>query len=163
MRIYNYDANGYYTGASYNFVGKILPKFTTKTPPPPTIKGKTIAKYNTEKDTWKIVDVPSCDNTSNNTTTIKEVSETPKSTENVEIKEPIKNDNITHSNLLLENKKLKKEIVSKDEELSSIKETSEKYYNELSQIKGENTILRNRVKQVEEELLLMKKKLAFRF
>ena len=162
MRIYNYDANGYYTGSSYNFVGKILPKFTTKTPPPPTIKGKNIAKYNPEKDTWRLEDICTSDISTTNTSS-SNVPETTKSIENVEAKEPIKNDNIINNNFLLEIKKLKKEIENKDKEISSEKELSEKYSKELIQIKEENSTLRNRVKQVEEELLLMKKKLAFRF
>lgn len=52
-RIYNYDANGYYTGLSYDFNGKILPKFTTKVAPPKT-QGNERAKYIVSGNSWTI-------------------------------------------------------------------------------------------------------------
>lgn len=52
-RIYNYDANGYYTGVSYEFNGKVLPKFTTKLAPPPTNQNEK-AKYIVSGNKWTI-------------------------------------------------------------------------------------------------------------
>lgn len=128
MKIYNYDANGYYTGLSYDFLGKVLPKFTTKTQPPKTIKGETIAKYIPEQDNWIVESLVSENK--------KEIitKEEPKKSDLK--KEPIEENDISIINdLLLKNKDLKEE----------------------------NDFLRSRVKQVEDELLTMKKKLAFRF
>lgn len=52
-KIYNYDANGYYTGVSYEFNGKILPKFTTRVAPPET-KHNEKAKYIVSGNKWTI-------------------------------------------------------------------------------------------------------------
>lgn len=52
-KIYNYDANGYYTGVSYDFNGKVLPKFTTRVAPPKTNPNEK-AKYVVSGNTWTI-------------------------------------------------------------------------------------------------------------
>lgn len=53
MKIYNYDANGYYTGLSYEFNGKVLPKFTTRVAPPKTNSNEK-AKYIVSGNKWTI-------------------------------------------------------------------------------------------------------------
>ena len=121
MRIYNYDANGYYTGSNYEFGGKILPKFTTKIVPPKAPSG-TRAKFDTTTETWELEFIPNFSKEeSASSTTITEIPEKEKIVETVIVEETT-NDIIDNSNHIEEISKLNKEITSLKKELEMTKE-----------------------------------------
>lgn len=122
MRIYNYDANGYYTGSNYEFQGKILPKFTTKVVPPKATSG-TRAKFDTTTETWKLEFIKDYNKDTTNIKENKLSIKNPKSTLPIETNHKqveITNDNNVNSDSD-EVIKLKKEITSLKEELDKTK------------------------------------------